>query len=285
MLKSLMYNNTDSHQGYLNITGKAIRIEKVHLQFNYGVLNKEGAKSMFNKTFVCFLIVFFTASFSVSADDILEKQQKALNMIEKFARNICGEESDQGSSTSIDVSGKLNVGLNKLFSQIAKLDISGSGAFNNDSYKGVLQKDLAKLLQDRIKCKQKMVEQLHELIPKTPDTSNNSTQSPSVDAESTITGKWNSFFGHVNFTQIDQDCTGTLYYSAEPLKQMGATANIKGKIVDQTMTFVWWVFLDTPDNPTGRGVLTLSNDGNLLNGHFTDKNHPGAISQWQLVRD
>ena len=224
------------------------------------------------------LILFFLTSPISFASDILNKQKEALDIIAGFANDICGGLEDHGEKTSVQVSGELNAEIKGLLKKLAGLGISGTAAFENESYQGVLQKDLASLLKDKIECRKMVIMEFKTLVP----TGN--TASANLKKHE-LTGKWNSFFGPVSFSQEGNEIDGTLYYSAPELKNIGATANIRGKIADRTLTFVWWVFGDTPDNPTGKGVLTLSKDGNLLTGHFTNKNHPRDSALWQLTRE
>lgn len=239
-----------------------------------------------SKIFVV-LIIFMMPSFSAFASDNLDKQKEAMDVIVRFADSICGYYQDQGSSKTLDVSGEINAGLKGLLKNLADIGITGTAAYKDNSFQGVLQKDLAELLKDQIKCKSKVAELFIPLVPMGNSTSGVPSEPSVADPAQklTLTGRWNSVFGPVEFTQQGQSLTGTLYYAVPPLKEMGATANIKGKLAEKTLTFVWWVFADTPENPTGRGVLTLSDDGNLLDGHITDKNNPGGFAPWQLVRD
>jgi hypothetical protein len=243
---------------------------------------------MFKPNKVYLLIILFVVSpYNVFASDYLEKQKEALEIIADFANKICGEYKDEGSSESIDISGEINAEIQGLLKKLAGLGISGTAAYNDKSYQGVLQKDLAELLKNQITCKENVALQFKALVPMGTEKPVTQT-SPSVTdlgQKYSLTGRWNSIFGPVSFTQHGQSFTGTLYYSAEHLKKIGATANIKGKRAENTLTFIWWVFGDTPENPTGKGVLTLSDDGNKLDGYFTDKNHPGNFAPWQIVRE
>lgn len=223
-------------------------------------------------------VLFYLSSPISSASDIFNKQKEALDMIAGFANDICGGHEDHGEKTSLQVSGELNAEIKGLLKKLAGLGISGTAAFENESYQGVLQKDLASLLKDKIECRKMVIMEFKTLVPM------GNTTSADLKKHA-LTGKWNSFFGPVSFSQEGNEINGTLYYSTPELKKIGATANIRGQLADRTLTFVWWVFGDTPDNPTGKGVLTLSKDGNLLNGHFTDKNHPGDSALWQLTRE
>jgi hypothetical protein len=239
------------------------------------------------KLFLVLLLLLMLSKHSAFAIDHFEQQKEALEAIADFANKICGEYNSQGASTSIDLSGEINAQVKGLLKKLADLGISGTAAYNDKSYQGVLQKDLLELLKNQMTCKRDVAMQFKALVPMEPKKSPTQS-SPSVTdpgQKSTLTGQWNSFFGPVTFTQHGQSFTGTLYYSAEQLKKIGATANIKGKRAENTLTFIWWVFGDTPENPTGKGVLTLSDDGNKLDGYFTDKNHPGNFAPWQLVRD
>jgi len=238
-----------------------------------------------NILLIAFLLT--ESPYVVFADDNFQKQAEALNIIAEFANRICGEYKDIGSSESVDISGEITTEINGLLKKLAALGISGTAAYYDKAYQGVLQEDLIDLLKNQMHCKENIALQFKPLVPMQPKESDGNSNShvPVHKEEHNLTGRWNSVFGPVSFTQTGQEITGTLYYSAEQLRKIGATANFKGKRVDNTIAFVWYVFADTPENPTGKGVLTLSNDGNKLDGYFTDKNAPGDFASFQLVRD
>ena len=221
------------------------------------------------------------------ANDYLKTQAQALELIAEFANDICGYDLREGGTKDLKVEGEIRTELNALLKKLANIGVSGTAAYQDSSYLNVLQEDLAALIKAQIKCRENVAMQFKGLVNLVPKEARWPGENPVDDTHDglSITGNWNSLYGPVKFVQSGNTVSGTLYYTAEPLKKIGATAQLKGKIVENTLTFVWWVFADTPENPTGKGVLRLSGDARMLKGHFTDKNYPGSFAPFQLVRD
>ena len=97
---------------------------------------------------------------AVSQD--LEKGEKALGIINRFANDICNKPDMRGKSTTIEVQGKAKVEVSKLVKQLADLKIEGASNFSKNEYEGLLQKDLLPALQDSTKCKEKVYNDLKD---------------------------------------------------------------------------------------------------------------------------
>lgn len=83
----------------------------------------------------------------------LDSQKEALNVIADFADRICNTVPISGGSENLELSGEAKIELNNLLQKIADLGIEGAAKYQQSNYKGVLQKDLAILLQHGSKCK------------------------------------------------------------------------------------------------------------------------------------
>lgn len=89
-------------------------------------------------------------------------QAKALMTISDFAERICNTISHEGSSTSVELSGKGKAQLSEVVKRLADLGFDGSGKYSSTEYKNVLQSDLAKALKDNATCKEHVFELLND---------------------------------------------------------------------------------------------------------------------------
>lgn len=97
----------------------------------------------------------------------LDKAEKALVMISKFANDICNKPDLKGKTSSVEVQGKAKAEVSKLVKQLADLQVEGAAKFANAEYEGLLQKDLLPALQNSTKCKEKIYNDLKDrFLPK-----------------------------------------------------------------------------------------------------------------------
>ena len=89
---------------------------------------------------------------------------EAVSLITEAAQSICGTAVDAGSTTSVKVTGDVKAELSGLAKKLADLGLSGSGSIENDSYVGVLQKDLAANLADLRHCKLAVFDRLSSTL-------------------------------------------------------------------------------------------------------------------------
>ena len=111
------------------------------------------------------LFVFASANAAWSQD--LDKGERALLMISKFANDICNKPDLKGKARSIETEGKAKAEVSKLIKQLAEIKVEGAAKFGNAEYEGLLQRDLLPALQDSTKCKQKIYDDLKDrFLPK-----------------------------------------------------------------------------------------------------------------------
>jgi hypothetical protein len=150
--------------------------------------------------FVLPLISLTLFSLPSRADDVLDRQMKALAAITSAANEICSTVAMEGSSQNTQLSGDVKAKLDGLISKLADLGVEGSGQFTSTQYKGVLQQDLASTLKSNEDCKQNVLKMLQEkmipsLAPSGPSKSE--TQQNLIDALSADTpiAKLSEVFG------------------------------------------------------------------------------------------
>jgi hypothetical protein len=96
----------------------------------------------------------------------LDAQGKALDIISKFANDICTKVPLEGHGTEIKLSGQAKAELNSILKRIADLGIEGSGDYKDAEYQGVLQNELAESLKNADTCRFNLFKELKDkLIP------------------------------------------------------------------------------------------------------------------------
>ena len=101
---------------------------------------------------------------TVKAASSLEDQEKALNIIADFADRICKSVPLEGSGSAAELNGEAKAELKGLLKKVATLGIGGSGKYEEKAWSGVLQKDLADILQKNVDCNLKVFESLKDKI-------------------------------------------------------------------------------------------------------------------------
>lgn len=93
-----------------------------------------------------------------------QKNEAALKLIADTADRICGIVQTSGNAQSIEVKGEVKGQLSGLASKLAELGIGGAGSIKNDSFVGVVQKDLPKTLDELRQCKLLVFKRLEEKL-------------------------------------------------------------------------------------------------------------------------
>jgi hypothetical protein len=105
------------------------------------------------RKFLLLMGIIFSLFAPNTFSQTIDSQKEALNVIADFADRICPPVPISGSSENLELSGEAKIELNNLLKKIADLGIKGAAKYQESHYKGVLQKDLAVLLQHGSKCK------------------------------------------------------------------------------------------------------------------------------------
>jgi hypothetical protein len=101
-------------------------------------------------------------SYVARADD-LKAQVEALNAINAFAGQTCGDPLPfDGRSDHLELSGDIKAQLAGVIAKVADLGISGAGKYKNESFKNVMHEQLAQALKDGANCKLEVFKVLQE---------------------------------------------------------------------------------------------------------------------------
>ncbi len=101
-----------------------------------------------------------------------QAQAQALNLIADFAERLCATAPVKGGNQSIELSGTAKADLANVLKKVADLGIEGAAKYTASDYQGVLQGDLAKLLEDASKCRLEVWRDLKDrLLPPGPQSS------------------------------------------------------------------------------------------------------------------
>ena len=109
---------------------------------------------------LCFVVVssLICSLGNANAASSLEDQEKALNVIADFADRICSNIRLEGSGSAVELNGEAKAELKGLLKKFANLGIGGTGKYEETAWSGVLQKDIAAILQKNVDCKLKIVD-------------------------------------------------------------------------------------------------------------------------------
>jgi len=114
------------------------------------------------------IVLIILSSANLYAQDILEKQENALKVIDEFATKLCTSDAVQtnGSAQKIELTGSAKTELKGIIKKVADLGIKGAAKYQTTKYEGLLQQDLANTITKRINCKLEVFNSLKDkLIP------------------------------------------------------------------------------------------------------------------------
>ena len=97
-----------------------------------------------------------------------------------------------------------------------------------------------------------------------------------------IAGEWTwEGVGTMTFQQNGNEVTGVLSPDNSP-----GTSSLQGNLSGRELTFVWWFTAgpSTPQNPQGKGTLTIDEGDRTMSGTFTDRERGNTSSPWSLQR-
>lgn len=138
-----------------------------------------------------FLVVVVLLSLHTHADGAvsLETQKQALDVIADFADRYCNKIPLTGEGNQVELTGEGKAELNELIKKIVDLKIEGAAKYLSGEYKGVLQKDLIKALEDNATCRKTIWDDLkNRLIPETQATISQPSPPPPVSWHRTNEG-------------------------------------------------------------------------------------------------
>lgn len=175
-------------------------------------------------------------SISSAAHAIID--QRALDQIADFADRICSNIPVEGNGTSVRLSARGKSELNSLLKKLVDLDIEGIAEFQSEVYRGVVQADLAKTLENNTNCKLEiwnfMKTKLSGSIDITPADREkiiarfNTNCSSSVEFYGNLT--LNCLLNRCNFTDIKRRAGGNLDAISFDLNDISVHVADGGKI-------------------------------------------------------
>lgn len=117
--------------------------------------------------FVITHLILLSLPIQVRADD-LDRQQKALNIINNFGEKFCSDIPLKGTSSTTELNAEAKGQLKKLVTRIADLGFNAAAKYGTSKYEGLLQKDILIALQDKHNCKMQIWNDLkNKLLGKT----------------------------------------------------------------------------------------------------------------------
>ena len=112
---------------------------------------------------LCIMLMVYTSK-NVQAIDYFEKQKQALDIIADFADRICDKIPIEGRRNLIELSGEAQADLNKFIKNFLDIGIEGAGKYQNEEYKGVLQKELVSAIKYSTDCKLEIFRKLQDKL-------------------------------------------------------------------------------------------------------------------------
>ena len=94
----------------------------------------------------------------------LDSQQEAINIIKKTAKDFCDTVPLSGGTEGVQLTGDAKVKVSGLVKKLADMGIKGAFKYEKNEYEGVLQKDLAEILNKSANCKMDIWNDLHEKL-------------------------------------------------------------------------------------------------------------------------
>lgn len=110
-----------------------------------------------------FSLCFIFASSLICSSGVANADT-SLDEIANFADRICNNIPLEGSGSAVELNGQAKAELKGLLKKIGNVGIGGTGKYEETAWSGVLQKDIANILQKNVDCKLKIVELLKDRI-------------------------------------------------------------------------------------------------------------------------
>lgn len=213
--------------------------------------------------FFIFISILILDSSCAFADDNLNAQKEALQLISDFANQLCDEIPMQGDSTSYDLSLGGKIELNNFLKKLANIGVEAAGKYQKNEFQGILQKDLATAMKDRSLCKIEVLKTLkNDLLP--------NIKSSFSDVSGKWIGTWRTIqIGEKTIEGKDEYLDGLFIQQGTNLtldmrlnKEIGAPMKFVGNISGNN------IYLKIPNEDTH---LTAVVSGNRIDGKIVAK--------------
>jgi hypothetical protein len=125
-------------------------------------------KIILNKLGSIAAVIYLTISLTQAAMAAsLQEYEKALDLINKVADQICTDIPLEGHGENLELSGKAKAELNGVISKLVDIGIEGAAKYQKLEYQGLLQKDLVSALENSTNCKLVIWKDLQDrMLPK-----------------------------------------------------------------------------------------------------------------------
>jgi hypothetical protein len=92
------------------------------------------------------------------------EQEQALRSVYEAADRICGQVAKKGTAQELELSGGAKAELANVLRKLANIGIEGTAKYRTSEYEGVLQQDLAKVLNTTTECRRDVFLRLTEVL-------------------------------------------------------------------------------------------------------------------------
>lgn len=100
----------------------------------------------------------------VAKSDYIDKYEKGLNVIERFASNMCEKFQHNGRVDVTELSLVAKAEVSKIVKDVVQIGFEAAKKYQTAEYTGLLQKDLLTAISDRNKCKIYLFDQLKDKL-------------------------------------------------------------------------------------------------------------------------
>jgi hypothetical protein len=115
------------------------------------------------RTIVVGISLWLVAQTPAVAQDA-QQYSLALKAIRDTANDVCDRVSQEGQKSETKLSGDVEAKLNGVIGKVADLGLKGTGEFQKEQHKGVIQKELATVLMHTADCRKDVFDKLVERI-------------------------------------------------------------------------------------------------------------------------
>ncbi|MEI7995597.1 MAG: hypothetical protein WCH01_11920 [Methylococcaceae bacterium] len=144
-------------------------------------------KRIFSQFFLLAILIHAGSLTPSFANNNLDTQKQALDIVADFADKFCKQVPLEGSTGNVELSGNAKAELNGLLKNLANLGIEGATKYQTSEYQGLLQKDLVEGLKSSTNCRLQVWDGLkNKLITSQPDEKDVIQQNISGDKNTNI---------------------------------------------------------------------------------------------------
>ncbi|XNH21134.1 hypothetical protein BCV28_00560 [Vibrio cyclitrophicus] len=108
----------------------------------------------------------------------LDKQKEALNLIVTTAKELCENVPLSGGTEGVQLTGEAKAKVSGIVKKLADLGLEGAVKYESNEYEGVLQEDLAAIVNKSANCKMDVWKDLQDklVLPPEPTSSTKNSE-------------------------------------------------------------------------------------------------------------